>query len=254
MGVARDWTGVIPEASRRGYDVREVIRRIVDIGDFFEVKERFAPEIVIGLGRILGRSVGFVANQPMVKGGAIFVDSADKAARFISWCDAFNIPLIFLADVPGFMIGSAVEKRGIIRHGAKFIAAMSSAQVPRFTVVLRKAYAAGYYAMCCPGFEPNAVIALGTAEIAAMSPEAAVNAVFANQILEIDDVELRKSFIAERQKEYQQDLDIIKMASDLFIDAVISPESLRGELRARLEASDGWTRSPVHRHHLVSPV
>jgi acetyl-CoA carboxylase carboxyltransferase component len=231
-----------------------VIERLADAGSFFEVKETWASEIVTGLCRIGGRVVGLVANQPKVKGGAIFVDSADKAARFISWCDAFNIPLIFLADVPGFMIGSAVEKRGIIRHGAKFISAMSSAQVPRFTVVLRKAYAAGYYAMCCPGFEPTALIALPTAEIAAMSPEAAVNAVFAKAIEEIADPVERAEFVTARQKAYRQDLDVLRMASELYVDAVVPAESLREDLLRRLDASDGWERTPPGRHHAVPPV
>ncbi len=177
-----DWEGVIPANHRAGYDVRGVIERIADAGSFLEVKARWAREIVVGFARVEGRALGIVANQPAVDAGAIQVDSADKAARFVSLCDAFNLPLLFLCDIPGFMIGSAVERRGIIRHGAKMVAAMSSAEVPRFCVVLRKAFAAGYYAMSSPGFEPRATIALAGAQIGAMAGEAAVNAVWANRI------------------------------------------------------------------------
>ena len=168
-----DWPdGLIPSDPNLAYDVHEVVDRIVDGGSFFEIKALWAREMVTGLARLDGRVIGIVANQPSVRAGAIFVDSADKAARFISFCDAFNIPLLFLQDVPGFMVGVVVERQGIIRHGAKMLTAMASAEVPRLTVVMRKAYAAGYYAMCCPGFEPRATLALPTATIGTMSPEA----------------------------------------------------------------------------------
>src|SRR5687768_3990910 len=147
--------GLIP-ADGSAYDVHEVVDRLVDGGSFFEIKSQWAQEMLTGFARLDGRVVGIVANQPLVRSGAIFVDSADKAARFITWCDAFNIPIIFLQDVPGFMVGVVVERQGIIRHGAKMIAAMSSAEVPKISVVLRKAYAAGFYAMGAPGFEPRA--------------------------------------------------------------------------------------------------
>jgi acetyl-CoA carboxylase carboxyltransferase component len=201
-----------------------------------------------------GRVVGVVANQPRVKGGAIFVDSADKAARFISWCDAFNIPLVFLTDVPGFMVGSAVERQGIIRHGAKLIMAMASAQVPRFCVVLRKAYAAGYYAMSSPGFEPRATIALPSAQIGAMSAEAAVRAVFARKIDGIDDPDDRARYLEDRNREYSRDLDLLRLASDLYVDAVVPGELVRQELIRRLDAASGWRRGPLSRHHNVSPA
>jgi acetyl-CoA carboxylase carboxyltransferase component len=168
------WKDVIPADPGASYDIGGVIDRLVDGGSFFEIKAGWAPEMVTGLARLDGRVVGIVANQPQVRSGAIWVDSADKAARFISMCDAFNVPLVFLQDVPGFMVGVAVERQGIIRHGAKMLAAMSSAAVPKFTVIVRKAYAAGFYAMCAPGFAPRATIALPTASIGPMSAKAAI--------------------------------------------------------------------------------
>lgn len=249
-----DWDGVLPENLRSPYDVHEVIERTVDTGSLFEVKSRWAQEIVVGLARIDGRAVGIVASQPKVRSGAIYVDSADKAARFITLCDAFGLPLLFLADLPGFMIGSAVERQGIIRHGAKMVAAMSSAQVPRWCVVLRKAYAAGYYAMCCPGFEPVATIALAGAQIGAMAGEAAVNAIWANRLAALEDPGERAAFIRERSAELDQELDAMRLASDLLIDSVVQPEELRDELRRRLEATTDWERQGPGRHHGNFPV
>lgn len=251
---AEDWNGVIPANPRSGYDMRVLIERIVDAGSFFEIKQEWAAEIVVGFARIEGATVGLVANQPKVKGGAIFIDSADKAARFITWCDAFNIPLIFLVDVPGFMVGSAVEHAGILRHGAKMISAMASAQVPRFCVVVRKAYAAGYYAMSCPGFGTRATIALPTAEIGAMSAEAAVDAVFRRKIEAITDPGERERFVATRRAEYAQELDLLRLAADLHVDTVVENEELRHELAHRLTACRGWSRRPSRRHQVVCPV
>lgn len=245
---------VVPVDPNTAYDVRDVIDGLVDGGSFFEIKARWAREIVVGLARLDGRVVGIVANQPGVRSGAIFVDSADKAARFISMCDAFGIPLVFLQDVPGFMVGVEVERQGIIRHGAKMVAAMSSAEVPKYTVVLRKAYAAGYYAMCAPGFEPRATLALPTATIGAMSAEASVNAVYANKIAAIADEDERAAYVAARTVEQQADVDLFRMASDLVVDAVVGPGSLRAELVARMVDADRWTRSSRRRHHLISPV
>src|SRR3546814_8906141 len=150
----------------------------------------------------------------MALGGTLFGDSADKAARFIWWCDAFNIPLVFLADVPGFMIGTQVERQGIIRHGAKMITAVSEATVPKISVIVRKAYGAGLYAMSGPAFEPEATIALPTAKIAVMGPEAAVNAVFANKIAAIDDPAARETFVEEQRRLYEEDVDLFRLASD----------------------------------------
>ncbi len=252
--ITEDWTGVLPDSPRAVYDIRDVVDRVADADSFLEIKPEWAGEIVVGFARIGGRVVGIVANQPMVKGGAIFIDSADKAARFITWCDAFNIPLVFLTDVPGFMIGSEVERAGIIRHGAKMISAMSRAEVPRFCVVVRKAFAAGYYAMCCPGFSPRATIALPTAEIGAMAADAAVSAVYQRKIDAITDEDERRQFISERLKEYEMDLDLLRLASELHVDAVVQNEALRDELIGRLEASEGWSRQMPRRHQPVVPV
>ena len=178
---------MIPTDEKVGYDVHRVIDGIADADSFFEIKPLFAPELVTGFARLAGNPVGIVANNPAANGGVLFVDSADKAARFIWMCDAYNVPLVYLADVPGFMIGTEVERQGIIRHGAKMITAVSEATVPTVSVILRKAYGAGLYAMCGPAFSPDACLALPTAEIAVMGAEPAVNAVFANQIAAIDD-------------------------------------------------------------------
>ncbi len=249
-----DLDTLVPTDPNAAYDVRDVIEAFVDGGSFFEIKARWAQEMVVGLGRLGGRVIGVVANQPSVRSGAIFVDSADKAARFIALCDAFNIPLVFLQDVPGFMVGVEVERAGIIRHGAKMIAAMSSAEVPKVTVVLRKAYAAGYYAMCAPGFGPRATIALPTAAIGPMSARASVRAVYANKIAAIEDLAERDAFIAAREAEQELDMNLLRMGSDLVVDAVVEGRDLRAELITRLADADGWIRRRDRKHHLVSPV
>ena len=245
---------VIPESERTGYDMHKVVDALVDEGTFFEIKPLFAKELIVGFARLAGESVGIVANNPAQKGGVLFVDSADKAARFIWCCDAFNIPLVFLADVPGFMVGTQVERQGIIRHGAKMITAVSEATVPKVSVIVRKAYGAGLYAMSGPAFEPDATLALPTAKIAVMGPEAAVNAVFANKIAEIEDPAERERFVAERRAEYETDVDLLHLASELVIDAVVAPEDLRDELVARLELARTKDRSFSDRRHGVPPV
>src|ERR1700704_6110914 len=199
------------------------------------MKKLWAKELITGFARIEGRAVGIVANQPKYKGGVLFVDSADKAARFIWLCDAFNVPLVYLADVPGFMIGTVVEKQGIIRAGAKMIAAVSEATVPKVSVVVRKAYGAGLYAMCGPAFEPDACIALPTASIAVMGPQAAVNAVYFNKIQEVPAGAERDAFVAKLRDEYRADIDLMKLASELVIDAVIPGDRLRSEIASRFE-------------------
>src|SRR6266513_89061 len=178
---------LIPDDENKPFDVYDLIEALVDAGSFLEVQPRWAKELVVGYARIEGRGVGLVANQPKQRGGVLFVDSADKAARFIWTCTAFNIPLVFLADVPGFMIGTQVERQGIIRAGAKMISAVSEATVPKLSVILRKAYGAGLYAMAGPAYEPDACIALPGAKIAVMGPQAAINAVFFNQLQKIED-------------------------------------------------------------------
>ncbi len=251
---ALDWDATIPDDPRATYEVRDLIDAVVDRESFFEIKERYAPEIVVGLGRLEGQPVGIVANQPSVKAGAIFVDSADKAARHISLCDAFGLPLLFFCDTPGFMVGSTVERQGIIRHGAKMIAAMSSAEVPRYCIVVRKASGAGYYAMASPGFDPDATIALPTAQITAMGADAAVNAVFANYIRDIEDPTEREAFITARRAEYDAELGVVRMASDLLVDAVVKGDELRGELARRLAVANPHRRRPSRRHHINAPV
>jgi acetyl-CoA carboxylase carboxyltransferase component len=245
---------VVPAEEAAGYDIRDVIEGLVDEGSFFELKPLFAAELVTGFALLEGQVVGIVANQPAVRGGVLFVDSADKAARFIWLCDAFNIPLIYLADVPGFMIGSEVERQGIIRHGAKMITAVSEATVPTVSVIVRKAYGAGLYAMCGPGFGPDACLALPTAKIAVMGPEAAVNAVYFNKIAAISDETERAAYVENLRDEYEADIDILRLASDLVIDAIVEPEALRDELVARLAAAANKDRAFSERRHGVPPV
>jgi methylmalonyl-CoA decarboxylase subunit alpha len=245
---------MIPDDDRRGYDMHRVVEALVDDGSLFEIKPLFAPELITGFARLQGNSVGVVANNPAVKGGVLFGDSADKAARFIWLCNAFNVPLVFLADVPGFMIGSQVEREGIIRHGAKMITAVSEATVPKVSVIVRKAYGAGLYAMCGPAFEPDACLALPSAKIAVMGPEAAVNAVFYNRIQAIADPDERVAFVDEQRRVFEEDVDLLRLASDLVIDAVVQPEDLRRELVARLGLAMGKPRFFTERHNGVPPV
>jgi len=250
----RTLEAIIPENQNAPFDMYEAIDALVDEGSYFDVKKLFAPEIITGLARIEGQPVGIIANQPKVKGGVLFVDSADKATKFINLCDAFSIPLLFLADVPGFMIGTSVERAGIIRHGAKLIMAMSSATVPKISVIVRKAYGAGLYAMAGPAFEPDVCIALPTAQIAVMGPEAAVNAVYSNKIESIEDPKERLAFVQEKHKEYTEEIDIYKMASELIIDEIIAPSDLRDVLadRFRLYSTKDVPQPP--RKHPVYPV
>ena len=244
----------VPEAESVPFDVHDVIDGVVDADSFFEIKPLFAPELVVGLGRVEGQTVGILANNSMVKGGVLFTDSADKAARFIWLCDAYGIPLLYLADVPGFMIGSEVERGGIIRHGAKMVSAVSEATVPQLCVVVRKAYGAGLYAMGGPGFGPDATIALPTARIAVMGPEAAVNAVFANKIAAIEDEAEREAYVEERRAEYMEDVDLERLAADLVVDAVVEPEDLREEVARRFRYASRRDRHFSTRHRAIPPV
>jgi acetyl-CoA carboxylase carboxyltransferase component len=244
---------IMPANHNQAFDILHVIDALVDEGSFFEIKKLFAREVVTGFARMGGEVVGIVASQPKWKGGVLFVDSADKAARFIWLCDAFEIPLIFLADVPGFMIGKSVERQGIIRHGAKMISAVSDASVPKFCVVLRKAYGAGLYAMCGPGFEPAATIALPQASIAVMGPEAAVNAVYYNKIQEKPEGE-RAAYVESLREQYRQDVDIYKLAAELHVDAIIGGDDLRQELLRRLDAARGKRSLGWPRKRAVLPV
>lgn len=244
---------IIPTAQNKLFDIKGVIEALVDEDSFLEIKQRFAKELVTGFARLDGHPIGILANNPRQKGGVLFVDSADKAARFITLCDAFNIPLLYLADVPGFMIGSKVEREGIIRHGAKMISAVSNATVPRISVVVRKAYGAGLYAMCGPGFDPDCSIALPQAMIAVMGPEAAVNAVFANKIAALPEDE-RPAYIEQKRAEFAADVDIVKLASELIIDAIVPGDALRDDLIRRFAFYREGYALPTGRKHGVTPV
>ncbi|HJY46511.1 MAG TPA: acyl-CoA carboxylase subunit beta [Propionibacteriaceae bacterium] len=252
---ARDFADdLVPAQESAGYDIRSIVEAIVDESSFFEIKPLFAPELVTGFALLEGEVIGIVANQPAVKGGVLFVDSADKGARFIWHCDAFSIPLLYLADVPGFMIGSAVERQGIIRHGAKMITAVAEATVPTVSLIIRKAYGAGLYAMAGPGFGPDACLALPTAKIAVMGPEAAINAVYANKIAEINDDAERIAYVERLRKEYEIDIDILRLASELVIDAIVQPREVRRELVARFAAAATKDRHFSTRRHGIPPV
>ncbi len=245
---------IVPADENKPFDIRELLDSLLDADSLLEVHPRWAKELIVGYARLEGRVVGIVANQPKQKGGVLFVDSADKAARFIQTCNAFNVPLLFLADVPGFMIGTAVERQGIIRHGAKMISAVSEATVPKLSVVIRKAYGAGLYAMAGPAFEPDACIALPTASIAVMGPQAAINAVFYNQLAAIEDAEERAQRTEELRKEYAEDIDVLHLASELVVDAVVQPEDLRNECARRLALAQGKTRDWPRKRNPVTPV
>jgi len=243
---------IIPTNENVPFDMYELIDRVVDRSSFWEIKRLFAPEIIVGLARLDGKPIGVIANQPKVKGGVLFVDSAIKATKFIQLCDSFNIPLLFLADVPGFMIGTAVERAGIIRAGAKMIYAVSEATVPKISVVVRKAYGAGLYAMAGPGFKPDVCIALPTAMIAVMGPEAAVNAVFYNKIMDLDPKD-RPAYIQQLRQEYKDDIDVFRIASELIVDDMVHPNELRSELIDRFEAYKSKDQVLPRRRHGVMP-
>ncbi len=244
---------IVPYDQRKYFDMYEVIGRVVDAGSWFEIKRLFAREVIVGFARLGGRPVGIVANQPKVKGGVLFTDSSDKAARFIWLCNAFNVPLVYLADVSGFMVGTKVERAGIIRHGAKMIFATSQATVPKISVIVRKCYGAGLYAMCGPAFEPDAALALPQGQIAIMGPEPAVNAVYYNKIMELPESE-RAAYVKQKREEYARDVDVYKLASEMLVDDIVPGSRLRDELVKRLE----YARTKVHefpqRRNGVYPV
>ena len=244
---------IVPYDQRKWFDMYEVIDRVVDAGSFFEIKRLFAQEIITGFARIAGRAAGIVANQPKVKGGVLMVDSSDKGARFIWLCNAFNIPLVYLADVPGFMVGAKVERAGIIRHGAKMVFATSQATVPKISVVVRKCYGAGLYAMCGPAFEPDAALSLPQGQVAIMGPEPAINAVYYNKIMELPESE-RAAYVREKREEYVQDVDIYKLASEMLVDGIIAGSELRGELIKRLEYAQSKQLEFPPRRNPVLPV
>ena len=226
---------IIPKDPNQPYDVRTLIQSVVDGDSFLEVQKNYAGELVVGFARLNGKPVGIVANQPRVKGGALFPESADKGANFVYTCDAYNIPLLYLCDTPGFMVGTKVEQAGILRRGRNFIYASSVANVPKVCVIVRKAYGAGIYAMAGPAYDPDATIALPSAEIAIMGPEAAINAVYYNKIQSLTDPKERAEMVKNLRDEYRAGYDIYKLSGDLVVDDLIPPSYLRDELISRYE-------------------
>jgi len=250
----RKLSDIVPLREAEVFDMEEFVESLVDEGSWFPYKELFAPEMLTGFARINGHPVGLVANQPKHMGGTIFPDSSDKAARFIWICNAYNIPIVFLVDIAGYMIGSAVERQGIIRHGAKMIFAVSECRVPRITVLVRKAYGGGYLAMSGAPMHPDAIIALPTARPALMGPDAAVNGVYYNQIHAIEDPQERAAFVAEKQAEYAEGIDVFKIADANAVEAVVATDELRGELTSRLRLYKKRDAVPVQRRQAVTPV
>ncbi len=241
---------IVPAPQNVPYDVHTLIGALVDGGSFLELKALFAPELVVGLARLGGRSIGVLANNSKVKGGVLFPDSADKGAWFVELCHAYGLPLLFLQDISGFMVGSQVERQGIIRRGAKMLSAVATATVPRIAVLVRKAYGAGYMAMSGASFQADMVLALPTAKAAIMGPEAAVNAVYYNKIQELEEP-ARSQFVAEKEAAYAQDMDIMRGASEFFIDAVVPGQELREELIFRLRLLEGKSERGPERRTMV---
>jgi acetyl-CoA carboxylase carboxyltransferase component len=248
---AEDLLDVVPDSPRRAYDMHRVIERIVDHGRLFELKPAWARNLIVGLARLGGQSVGIVANQPLHLGGVLDVNAADKAARFVTLCDAFSIPLVFLQDVPGFMVGSKVEREGIIRHGAKMLYAVAEATVPKVTVIVRKAYGAGYYVMCGRAYEPDLIVAWPTAEISVMGPDGAVNIIFRKQIAAAADAEAERRRLTE---EFRRMVDPYVAASRAFIDDVIDPRQTRPLVIRALQGARGKRLERPWKKHGVPPV
>jgi acetyl-CoA carboxylase carboxyltransferase component len=243
---------IVPSDPKQPYDVRDVIRSVTDSSDFFEVQELFAANIVIGFGRINGNSVGFIANQPLVLAGVLDVDSSDKAARFIRFCDAFNIPIITLVDLPGYLPGVDQEHQGVIRHGAKVLYAYSEATVPKITVILRKAYGGGYIAMNSRHLNADFVFAWPAAEIAVMGPEGAANIIFRKEISTAEDPEKVRR---QKIKEYKQKFaNPYVAASRGYVDAVIEPEETRKFLIHGLDVSEYKDAPTPDRKHGSIPL
>ncbi|MFB6093632.1 MAG: acyl-CoA carboxylase subunit beta [Halanaeroarchaeum sp.] len=240
---------VVPEEPDRAYDMRDVIERVVDADSFFELQPEYGPEILTGFARLDGRSIAVVANQPSQRAGAIFPDAAEKAAQFVWKADAYNVPLLYLTDTPGFMAGSQVEKEGILEKGKKMIYATSEATVPKQSVVVRKAYGAGIYAMSGPAYDPESTIALPSGEIAIMGPEAAINAVYANKLDQYDDEETRREVEAELREEYREDIDAHRMASEVVIDELVPPSDLREELVHRFDVYEDVEKDRPEKKH-----
>jgi acetyl-CoA carboxylase carboxyltransferase component len=246
-----DLLDILPDSPRHPYDMYELIRRIVDDGEWFDLKPRWARTIVTCLARMGGRPVGIVANQPKHLGGILENDSADKAARFINLCDAYGVPLLFLMDVPGFMVGTKVEQAGIIRHGAKMLYAVSRATVPKVTVIVRKAYGAGYYVMCGKAYEPDLIVAWPSAEISVMGPEGAVNIIFRKQIEASEDPDAAR---AEMIEGIRKTIDPYIAAGNAMIDDVIDPRETRPTVIRALEMAQTKRVERPWKKHGVMPV
>lgn len=246
-----DILDIIPESSRKFYDMRKIISKIVDGGEFLEMKPKFGQGLITALARIGGFSVGIVASQPAYMGGVINVDESDKAARFINLCDAYNIPLVYLQDVPGFMVGSAVEHKGIIRHGAKMLFATSRASVPKITVIIRKAYGAGYYVMCGRAYGPDLIVAWPTAEISLMGAEGAVNIIFRKEIQKAEDPEKKR---AELVALYRDKIALDMAAGGAYIDDVIDPRDTKKIIIQTLKLTSNKRVALPERKHGVEPV
>jgi methylmalonyl-CoA decarboxylase subunit alpha len=242
---------VLPESNRKPYDMYEVIRRIVDDGEWFDLKPQWAKTIVTCFARFGGRPAGIVANQPKQLGGILDNDSADKAARFVNLCNAFDIPLVFLMDVPGFMVGTKVEEAGIIRHGAKMLYAVANATVPKITVVIRKAYGAGYYVMNGKAYEPDLIVAWPSAEISVMGAEGAVEIVMRRQVEEAEDPAAMKAQLIEA---YRKLIDVYVPARNALIDDVIDPRETRPTICRALEMAQGKRVERPWKRHGVVPV
>ena len=242
---------IIPESSRTPYDMYEVIKEIVDDGEYFDIKPKFAKSLITCFARFGGQPVGIVANQPKQLGGILDVDSADKAARFVNLCDAFSIPLVFLQDVPGFMVGSKVEQQGIIRHGAKMLYAVSRATVPKITVLVRKAYGAGYYVMCGRAYEPDLIVAWPGAEISVMGAEGAVNIIGRGAIEASDDPEATREAMLNAVR---QQIDPYIAAGNAMIDDIIDPRETRQTIINGLRMSANKKVERPWKKHGVMPV
>ena len=248
-----DLLDLVPSNPRRAYDMRKLITSIVDDNHFLAMKPDWAKNLVTGFGRFGGRPAGVIANQPMHLGGALDINSADKAARFVWLCDAFNVPLVFLMDCPGFLVGSQVEKNGIIRHGAKMLFAVAEATVPKVTVVVRKGYGAGYYVMNGRAYEPDTIVAWPTAEISVMGPEGAVNIIFRKQIEaapEDAQDEMRNNMISM----IREQINPYVAASWSFVDDLIDPADTRSVIANALEVSANKKVERPWRKHGVLPV
>jgi acetyl-CoA carboxylase carboxyltransferase component len=239
---------VLPPTNRKPYDMYEVIRRIVDDGEWFDLKPNWAKTIITCLARMGGRPVGIVASQPKQLGGILDNDSADKSARFVNLCNAYGIPLVFLMDVPGFMVGTKVEEAGIIRHGAKMLYAVANATVPKITVVLRKAYGAGYYVMCGKAYEPDLIVAWPSAEISVMGAEGAVEIIFRKQVEAAEDPAAKKQELIEN---FRKIIDVYIAAGNDMIDDVIDPRETRPTIIRALEMAEfkkverPWKRNAI---------